>query len=233
MNLRDESAILEFPESDTSLIDASTEEANFSRYCDNSHLVGSVESYSNGSDSSDDEVLGTSFVPTWNEINGYRRSFTAFMGEAPDYRTDDTTPLKYFYKFCSRRMIGNIVFETNKYSADKGVPLNATYAEIEQYIGVLLHKGIYQSPDYRHYWSPRTPYPAVANVTRRRFDLIKSSFHICDNSQANYGTEDYDRLFKVRALYDHVQANCKKLDVPEYLSIGLYFCFLRKSFSNI
>jgi hypothetical protein len=217
MNVIDDSQILDLPECDTSLIDdESIGEENFSRYLDNSDLLCSESA------SSDESLPSNDFLPTWNATNGFRRIFNGFNGEAPDYRSNEKLPLRYFYQFCSRSMISKITIATNKYAAAKEIALNATLQEIEQYIRILLHMGIVQMSDYRMYWAPQTRYPPIADVfTRKRFDLIKSNFHISDNSQNNYGSNDFDRLFKVRDLYDHVQVNCKKLHVPEYLSIGL------------
>jgi hypothetical protein len=80
--------------------------------------------------------------------------------------------------------------------------------------------GLVQMPDYRMYWSPDTRYEPIANVfTRTRFDDIKSFFHIASNSELTGFDPCYDRLFKVRLLYDHVLANCQKLPVDEKLSI--------------
>ena len=94
-----------------------------------------------------------------------------------------------------------ITERTNLYAAQKEVALNATFEEIEQYIGILLHMGVMQAPVYGMYWKSDTRYNPIADIfTRSRFDAIKSNFHICDNSAADFGNSNYDRLFKVREL---------------------------------
>ncbi len=71
--------------------------------------------------------------------------------------------------------------------------------------------GLVQMPDYRMYWSPDTRYEPIANVfTRTRFDDIKSFFHIASNSELTGFDPCYDRLFKVRLLYDHVLATRRR-----------------------
>jgi len=127
----------------------------------------------------------------------------------------------YQWNILIKSMIRKLTVSTNHYAAQREISLNSTCEEIEQYIGILLHMGTVWMPDIRGYWKPETRYPPIADVmSRTRFLQIKSNFHISDNTETNYESESYDRLLKVRELYDHVQANCKKLDVPEYLSIG-------------
>ena len=242
MSLINDTVHYELPEIDTSIVESIGD--NTSRFCENSFLAGSEATESDRS-----YVRRVPIVQTWNGTNGFKRAFTSYVGQAPDYRLKFVTPVNFFYQFCSKKMIEVIQQATNMYAAQKGmygsdlvsdlsiyyakafynfymtiylkgIALNATYQEIEQYIGILLHMGVIQMPDYRMYWAANTRYPPIADViTRRCFDAIKANFHICDNSESNPGL-NYDRLFKVRKLYDHVQSACKKLDIPEYLSIG-------------
>ncbi len=213
--------VVELPDRDTSyLSNDSGKSANYSRFCaEESHLF---EEHPSGFTSYDSEpASNTNRVPTFNKTNGFKRAFVAFKGSAPDYRSSKKSVMEYFFQFCNKSMIGHISSATNLYAARRECVLNVTCEEIEQYIGILLHMGVFRMPDYRDYWKPQTRYPPIADVMpRNRFDQIKSNFHICDNTDAKYETDTYDRLLKVRKLYDHVQMNCMKLDVPEYLSIG-------------
>ena len=81
--------------------------------------------------------------------------------------------------------------------------------------------GIVVMRDYRMYWRPDTRYSPIADVlTRKRFDQIKSCFHIAFNQDLADGRKKvYDRLFKFKQLYDHVLENCRKIPVGENLSI--------------
>jgi len=80
-------------------------------------------------------------------------------------------------------MIDKITCATNLYAAQNECALNVSCQEIEQYIGILLHMGIVQMPDYRMYWKFGTRYTQIADVFAiSLFDAIKSNFHICDNS---------------------------------------------------
>ena len=53
-----------------------------------------------------------------------------------------------------------------------------------------------------------------------RFDSIKWNFHICSNNDLiGQNLEKYDKLFKIRKLYDHVILNCLAIEPEEYNSI--------------
>ncbi len=214
------SYITEFPSNNTSLIE--NDDSEFNRYADSSfasHLCDELTDSSDGESS----VISTRKTPAWNK-SGFQEESTEFRGEVPDYSSSCKKPIDYFHMFLNKKMIKQIMEATNLYASQKNPEkvLNVSYIEMEQYIGVLLHMGFTSMPDYRMYWRQETRYPTIADVfTRSRFDQIKANFHLCDNTTRSADTEDYDRLFKVRMLYDHVQSNCKKLDVPEFLSIGL------------
>ena len=66
---------------------------------------------------------------------------------------------------------------------------------MEQYIGILIHMGIVNMPDYRMYWSKDTFYPTIANtMSRTRFDEIKSNFHIAFNSDLTAGEKTFKEV---------------------------------------
>lgn len=213
---------MSFPDNDISLL--SNDEsintlANFSQYVPNDSFI-IKESTNEGFEYLEESVVSNG-PATWNG-HGFKPQNTDFKGSLPDYRCSSELPIDYFHMFLAKSMIEEIVLSTNYYANQREISLKATYDEIEQYIGVLLHMGVVTMPDYRMYWHFRTKYCPISNVfSRKRFDQIKSNFHIGYNDQANYDGDSYDPLLKVRALYTHVQDNCKILEVPEYLSIGI------------
>ena len=76
--------------------------------------------------------------------------------------------------------------------------------------------GVVHFPAYRMLWQKKTEYPPLNSIfTRKRFEQIKSNFHISDCEATPSG----DRLFRVRPLYEHVRANCQELPTCEYFSI--------------
>ncbi len=142
----------------------------------------------------------------FNKENGFKRAFIDFDEKAPDYRSSKKLPVEYFNQFLSKSMIRKLTVSTNHYAAQREISLNSICEEIEQYIGILLHMGTVWMPDIRGYWKPETRYPPIADMmSRTRVLQIKSNFHISDNTDTNYESESYDRLPKVRELYDHVR----------------------------
>ncbi len=141
-------------------------------------------------------------------------------------------------------MIGSIATATNIYSVEKkGVSINVTSYEMRQYLGILIHTGIVNMPSYKSYWEAETRYDPIANaMSRRRFDEIKSNFHLVDNNDLRRGARPttvansneaarrsdrlgssqpaaVDKLFKFRPLYEHVLANCRAIEPEEHNSI--------------
>ncbi len=92
--------------------------------------------------------------------------------------------------------------------------------EMERFIGILIHMGVVNMPDFKMYWAAETLYPTIANVmSRARFIQIKSCFHISFNKDLiGRDRRDYEKLFKFRQLYDHVKRNCLSLPSEEYNS---------------
>lgn len=118
-------------------------------------------------------------------------------------------------------MIQDLANATNAYSVEKkGVSINVTHKEMQQYLGILIHMGIVVMSDYRMYWKAETRYDKIANImNRNRFETIKQYFHIADNTQLPRNRGTGDKLFKVRPLYDHVLNNCRQIEPEEYHSI--------------
>ena len=93
--------------------------------------------------------------------------------------------------------------------------------EMERFIGILIHMGIVNMPDFKIYWTAETLYLAIANVMlRERFIQIKGCFHISYN-QDLIGSDrsKHYKLFKFRQLYDRVKNNCISLPSEEYNSV--------------
>ncbi|BES91172.1 Hypothetical protein NTJ_03980 [Nesidiocoris tenuis] len=95
---------------------------------------------------------------------------------------EDMSPLDYFTSFFDNKLMDHIALETNKYALQKnGEELGVTRAEIEMYIGMLIHMGIAPMPQVPMYWSKPCRYPPVADVmSRNGFEKIKQYFHLND-----------------------------------------------------
>ncbi len=116
-------------------------------------------------------------------------------------------PVSYFNHFMKESMFKLLADSSNTYSIEKnGVGSEILPDEMRKYFGILLHMGIVVMRDYRMYWRPDNRYSPIADVlTRKRFDQMKSCFHIAFNQDLADGRKKvYDRLFKFKQLYDHV-----------------------------
>ncbi len=138
------------------------------------------------------------------------------------HATEHGIPIEFFKQFLKDSMFKSLVETTNAYSVEQqDRSINVTVKEMEQFGGILFHMGVIKMPNLDDYWTNDHYYPAIATVMRaKRFKEIKRFFHICYNSELlNVTREKYDLFFRFRRIYDHVLANCKALEVPEYLSI--------------
>lgn len=70
-------------------------------------------------------------------------------------------------------------------------------------------------------WMPNFRLTAVADsISRARFEKIKESFHINDNSQQpEHGPNNFDKLYKIRPLLNKMKEKCKRIDQEECQSI--------------
>jgi hypothetical protein len=221
-NKASEQASANYIESDDSS-DESVSSWNTNRSGTSSFACESLVDDSDDYDDSDTEVIEAD--SKWGENSFFQTENIDFKGQVPDYRQPFDQPLKFFHEFISKSMFKTIMEQTNLYANSKGIALNVTTEEIEQYVGILIHMGTFTMSNPKDYWKQRSRYPTIADtMNQNRFCKIKYNFHIVDNIiQFAKPDADIDKLFKVRPLYDHVLANCKKLDVPEYLSIGTFY----------
>lgn len=134
----------------------------------------------------------------------------------------EMTPLSYFKQLVDDDMIANIVQQTNLYSVQNtGTSINTTYTEICQFIGINIYSGIFRVPSYRMYWSNETRFSPIADImSRNRFDKLRSTIHISDNSKMKLrDDENYDKLFKIRPFIDQLKINLAKIKQEEFNSV--------------
>lgn len=95
--------------------------------------------------------------------------------------------------------------------------------EIEQFVGILLFRGIYPNPQYRMYWKPATSMPQITRTLKggvNRFENLKRFLHFNNNENIpDRSSPNYDKLFKVRPIIESVLNKCKMLEPEEYHSI--------------
>ncbi|XP_036337526.1 piggyBac transposable element-derived protein 3-like, partial [Rhagoletis pomonella] len=109
-------------------------------------------------------------------------------------------PLELFSKFFDDEVIELILSESNKYAQQKNVNAILEKREILAFIGVLILSGYIQVPRRKMFWEREKDCHndlVSEAISRDRFDLIFSNFHVCDNQHLNID----DKFAKVRPLF--------------------------------
>ena len=91
--------------------------------------------------------------------------------------------------------------------------------EMKAYFGIAVVFGILNARRYRSYWS-RDPFLGNQGVQRvfslKRYSKLSEYLHVSDReSEKNRGHPEYDKLGKVRWLYDHLQEKFREYKHPE------------------
>ncbi|XP_056424470.1 protein lin-9 homolog isoform X2 [Hyla sarda] len=99
----------------------------------------------------------------------------------------------------------------------KWTPVDAV--EMVKFWGLLLNMGLSRRPSIRAYWNVdllyHTPMYWIA-MSRIRFESILRFLHYNDNAQCPaQGDPTFDRLFKIRPLLKHFEAQFAKLYTPK------------------
>uniref|UniRef100_A0A3B3Z7Y4 PiggyBac transposable element-derived protein domain-containing protein n=1 Tax=Periophthalmus magnuspinnatus TaxID=409849 RepID=A0A3B3Z7Y4_9GOBI len=143
--------------------------------------------------------------------------------------TSQYSPLELFQLFFSFDVIASLVRNTNAY----GKRDNANFAAVTpkdmfSYIALVLYMGMVPLKTLLDYWKSTRLYtlPFPSNtMNRQRFNDISRCLHMNhpDVEAANElkkGTEDYDKLCKVRPLYEQILQACQSYYHPkQHISI--------------
>lgn len=136
--------------------------------------------------------------------------------------TDVEAPIEYFNKFVDSDVVEHLCCETNRYGLQQfGYELKCTNDEIRRFIGVLLYLGVVKVPRYRMAWAKEFNFTSITqSLSRNRFEKIKESFHLNDNACEKKPNEpDFDKLFKVRPLLNHLKKKFNEIPQEERQSI--------------
>ncbi|XP_016390150.1 piggyBac transposable element-derived protein 4-like [Sinocyclocheilus rhinocerous] len=139
------------------------------------------------------------------------------------------SPLQLFQLFFTGSVVDTIVKNTNTFAKIRSeagkhflwLPLKAE--ELYSYIALVIYMGLLGAKNIIDYWSGkeiyRLPFPKSV-MSRSRFQAISWNLHLCDpeddreNSQKK-GTQAYDRLFKIKPLYNDIVSACKTYFHPD------------------
>ena len=141
--------------------------------------------------------------------------FDSFVGPVNPLGSD-STPLQYFQEIFGDKTFEYLAEQTNLYAEQnppgdsyKWTPTCAE--EMKLLIGMLLTMGIHRLPAVSDYWSTN-PILGVQCISKcmslLRFKALMRCLHLNDNSKAPRPGEDgFDKLYKIRPLFDIVQHN--------------------------
>ena len=174
--------------------------------------------------------------PEWiqNYLPIHVQQFNGPLGTqlGPAFDPSVATPLDYFQLFFSDNVFEVICDHTNKYQKFRVEQKKITspdycdkfwfdtnLLEMKAYFGIAVVFGILNARRYRSYWS-RDPFLGNQGVQRvfslKRYSKLSEYLHVSDReSEKNRGHPEYDKLGKVRWLYDHLQEKFREYKHPE------------------
>ncbi|XP_065808726.1 piggyBac transposable element-derived protein 4-like [Labrus bergylta] len=148
-------------------------------------------------------------------------------------RTSNYTPLDLFQLFFSKKVIETLVRNTNiygkkKHQGDKKGWVPVTAADMYSFLSLVLYMGIVPLKAMTDYWKGSElfslPFPASI-MPRIRFTAILGSLHMNDPAveaanDKKRGTSEYDRLCKIKPLYEQILEACYTFFHPhQHISI--------------
>ncbi|XP_055010857.1 piggyBac transposable element-derived protein 4-like [Boleophthalmus pectinirostris] len=143
--------------------------------------------------------------------------------------TSSYSPRELFQLFFSSEVITSLIQNTNSY----GKRANANFAAVTSkdmfsYIALVLYMGVVPLKTLLDYWrSTRLytlPFPS-STMNRQRFNDISRCLHMNHpdveaENELKKGTQDYDKLCKVRPLYKQILEACQTYYHPkQHISI--------------
>uniref|UniRef100_A0A3B5PV00 PiggyBac transposable element-derived protein domain-containing protein n=1 Tax=Xiphophorus maculatus TaxID=8083 RepID=A0A3B5PV00_XIPMA len=137
--------------------------------------------------------------------------------------TKSWSPLSLFKLFFSAYTIREIIKNTNENAQRllaagkkfKWSPL--TVDDFYKFLAIIIFSGLVQVPSKPDFWRTKWPYnfPFPRScMTRYRFESILWSLHLSnikkdEENEQKKETPHYDRLFKLKPLYDDIRVACK------------------------
>lgn len=116
-----------------------------------------------------------------------------------------------------------MVTQSNLYAnqCDINKPLNVTFKEIEQFIGIAQYMAVFNFPKTRLYWSKAARVDCFANtMSVNRWETIKRYLHFSNNEdQIPAGQPGHDRLFKIRPLLTTLKRCFNTVPMHEMLCV--------------
>ncbi|XP_055074466.1 piggyBac transposable element-derived protein 4 [Misgurnus anguillicaudatus] len=132
------------------------------------------------------------------------------------------SPLQFFQLFFSSSTMLKIVANSNAYGASVRAERNQSWKDIsvkdfKSFLSMVIYMGLIKCFNITDYWKKADvyslPYP-LRVMTSRKFLNISSALHLSDpkedaENDKKKGTPEYDRLFRIKPLYDNIRETCK------------------------
>lgn len=128
------------------------------------------------------------------------------------------SPITYFRKLLDDPIISLLIGQSNIYSVQKDTarPLNLSKEEFDVWLGLSLMFSLSKISNTRMHWNADFSNDKYIYVmTRKRWEDIKSSLHLVDNTNLDIN----DRISKVRPLVDHLRGKFQAIPMTRDLSI--------------
>ncbi|CAL9693444.1 unnamed protein product [Knipowitschia caucasica] len=140
------------------------------------------------------------------------------------------TLLDFFKLLFTDTILASLLENMNAFGSHQNENWAAvTMTDFYSFLAVVLHMGIVKLPEMGSYWRQHRlynlPFPSAA-MSRNKFMRMCRSLHLCSmeddaRNQALRGTPHYDRLAKVRPLYEQIVTACRDNYHPNLnISIG-------------
>ena len=203
-------------------------------------LCVDLDNLGNDTRSSDDmyDILNKDPEWTQNFSDIHVNQFTGPVGNKfpQNFDTSTATPLNYFQLFFSDDVFQRICDNTNKfqrYRVQQKKITSPNYVEkfwqdteireMKAYFGIAVFFGILNVPRYRNVWS-KDPFLGNQGVQRvfslKRYSKLSEYLHVSDREAENHrGHPAYDKLGKIRWLYDHIVETFSKFKNPERVQV--------------
>ncbi|XP_030760547.1 piggyBac transposable element-derived protein 2-like [Sitophilus oryzae] len=149
--------------------------------------------------------------------------FVQPTGTPEEVANSNATPYSLFQLFFDEVFVNHLVFHTNLYAEQEQMRPAKTYKattfdEINAFLGINLLMGIKRLPSYKNYWfnAPDLHDSYISSLmSQKRFGWLLGHLHINDNStMPNRDSDQFDRLYKVQPLLDHLEKAFKNALLP-------------------
>ena len=158
--------------------------------------------------------------PSWYSIpfDASARATPAASSELPTSESI-SAPSEYFKRFFDETIMNYIVAQSNLYAVQQNLskPLGPTKKELAKFIAVILKMSLMPLFRSRLYWSAAYGIEQVSSIMGKvRFEHIKRNIHFNNNSvMPTSEEENFDRLFKIRPLLDHLRSKFKTISIDQ------------------